>query len=159
MIKMRIAALSQRHWYSPLNPAELFSGSDKLIEANNLNGMAAVFEKRKDLDDAARLYEEALAIYEEVFGVEHFTTALVIRNLARVLRAKGDVAEASLLEDQATDILSRGREARESHKSPFGGSSGFFELMGNAYTRSEQQSDEQAVAEAIAEPTAEQEGQ
>jgi tetratricopeptide (TPR) repeat protein len=118
-----------------VNPAELFSGSDKLIEANHLNGMGAVFEKRRDFEDAARLYEEALAIYEEIFGIEHYTTALVIRNLARVLRAKGDIAEASLLEDQATDILSRRRESSESRKSLFGGSSGFFELMGTDYTR------------------------
>lgn len=136
-----------------LNPADLFSGSDKLIEANNLNGMAAVYEKRNDLDDAARLYEEALAIYEEIFGVEHFTTALVIRNLARVLRARGDTAEASLLEDQATDILSRRRESNETKKSQFGGSSGFFELMGEAYTRhmlvpaEEQPESEQSITE------------
>jgi len=123
----------------PLNPAELFSGSDRLIEANHLNGMAAVYEKRKDFDDASRLYEEALAIYEEVFGVEHFTTALVIRNLARVLRAKGEIAEASLLEDQATEILSKKRANSESGKIQFGGSSGFFELMGNDYSRYEPQ--------------------
>jgi hypothetical protein len=118
-----------------MNPAELFSGSDRLIEANHLNGLAAVHEKRQEFTDAERLYEEALAIYEEVFGTQHFTTALVTRNLARVLRVQGKTAEAALLEDHATDILSRRGDEDSAQKIPFGGSSGFFELLGNVYTR------------------------
>ena len=122
-----------------VNPQEIVEGSDKLIEAGHLNGMGAVYEKRREFPDAERLYEEALAIYEEVFGTEHFTTALVIRNLARVLRIQGKTAEASLLEDQASDILTRRAQGGEAAaKNPFGGSSGFFELMGDAFTRAEQ---------------------
>lgn len=116
-----------------MDPAELFSGSDRLIEANHLNGMAAVYEKRQEYNDAERLYEEALALYEEIFGTQHFTTALVTRNLARVLRIQGKTAEASLLEDHAADILNRRGEGDP--LTPLGGSSGFFELLGTAYTR------------------------
>lgn len=113
-----------------MNPAELIYGSDKLIEANHLNGMGAVHEKRREFTEAQRYYEEVLAIYEEIFGIRHLTTALAIRNLARVLRIEGKTAEATLLEDQATDILSRRGDGMEEASSPFGGSSGFFELMG-----------------------------
>jgi tetratricopeptide (TPR) repeat protein len=118
-----------------VNPAELFTGSDRLIEANHLNGMGAVLEKRQEFAEAERRYEEALAIYEEIFGQQHYTTAVVTRNLARVLRIQGKTAEASLLEDVATDILSRRGDTDEAKKTPFGGSAGFFELLGNAYTK------------------------
>lgn len=118
-----------------MDPAEFFSGSDRLVEANDLNGMAAVHEKRQEYADAERIYEEALALYEEIFGTQHLTTALVTRNLARVLRVQGKIAEASLLEDHASDILSWRGDSDESKKIPFGGSAGFFELLGNAYTR------------------------
>jgi hypothetical protein len=128
-----------------MNPAEIFSGSDRLVEANQLNGQAAVHEKRQEYNEAERLYEEALAIYEEVFGTQHFTTALVTRNLARVLRIQGKTAEAALLEDHASDILTRRAEGDDAQKSPFGGSSGFFELLGSEYTR------ESAAAAAAAE--------
>lgn len=117
-----------------MNPAELTQGSDRLIEANSLNGMAAVHEKRQEFEEAERLYEESLAIFEEIFGTQHLTTALVTRNLARILRIQGKTAEASLLDDHASDILSRRAEGGVI-KSPFGGSAGFFELLGNAYTR------------------------
>jgi hypothetical protein len=125
-------------WRNFMNPAEIFSGSDRLDEANHLNGMAAVFEKRQEFVDAERLYEEALAMYEEIFGTQHFTTALVTRNLARVLRIQGKTAEAALLEDHASDILSKRAEGDDTQKVPFGGSSGFFELLGNEYSRSVQ---------------------
>jgi tetratricopeptide (TPR) repeat protein len=133
-----------------VNPAELFSSSDRLHEANHLNRLAAVHEKRQEYSEAERLYEEALAMYEEIFGIEHFTTALATRNLARVLRVQGKTAEASLLEDHASDILSRRGESSEIRKNPFGGSSGFFELMGfDSSTGGEEthQSDEPKLAE------------
>jgi hypothetical protein len=97
--------------------------------------MAAVYEKREEYSDAERLYEEALAVYEEIFGTQHLTVALVTRNLARVLRIQGKIAEASLLDDHASDILTRRGDSDDAKKIPFGGSSGFFELLGNAYTR------------------------
>lgn len=121
-----------------MDPAELFSGSDRLIEANHLNGMAAVYERRQEYADAERLYEEALAIYEEIFGTQHLTTALVTRNLARVLRVQGKTAEAALLEDHASNILSQRGDSELVQKVPFGGSSGFFELLGTEYTREDE---------------------
>lgn len=130
-----------------MDPAELFNGSDRLIEANHLNGMAAVHEKRQEYVDAERLYEEALTIYEELFGTRHLTTALATRNLARILRIQGKIAEASLLEDHASDILSRRADGDEAKNMPFGGSSGFFELLGAVYTRPEE---DELIAEADA---------
>jgi len=118
-----------------VDPAELPSESGRLIEANNLNGMAAVHEKRQEYVEAERFYEEALAVYEEIYGTQHLTTAVATRNLARVLRVQGKIAEASLMEDHAADILSRRADPDEAPKMPFGGSSGFFELLGNYYTR------------------------
>jgi hypothetical protein len=113
-----------------LNPSELLYGSDRLIEAHHLYGMGAVHEKRQEFNDAQRLYEEALAIYEEIFGTQHLTTALVTRNLARVLRVQGKIAEADLLEDHANDFFSRGGQETDDNAVPFGGSSGFFSLLG-----------------------------
>ncbi len=118
-----------------MNKVELASESEKLIEANNLNGTAAVHEKRAEYVEAERFYEEALAAYEEIYGPEHLTTAVATRNLARVLRVQGKTVEASLMEDHTTDILSRQADSAETPKMPFGGSSGFFELLGNIYTR------------------------
>lgn len=118
-----------------MNHAELFSGSDRLIEANNLNGLGNVHEKRQEYSEAERFYEEALAAYEEIFGTRHLTVALVTRNLARVLRIQGKTAEASLLEDHAADILHKRGEASEEQIPTFGGSSGFFEMLGSEYLR------------------------
>lgn len=112
------------------NPFEIYTSNDKLIEANNLNGMGAVHEKRLEFDQAQRYYEEALSLYEEVFGQYHLTTALVSRNLARVMQAQGNAAEAAVLEDMAEDILKRREDDPAIHKTPFGGSSAFFCLMG-----------------------------
>jgi tetratricopeptide (TPR) repeat protein len=112
------------------NPSELFGGSDKLIEANDLNGMGAVLEKRGEFNQAQRCYEQALALFEDIFGSEHLTTALVSRNLARVLREQGESAEAVVLEDMAAAILRRRGDDSVAHETPFGGSSGFFHLLG-----------------------------
>ena len=112
-----------------MNPADLLYGSDKLIEANHLNGIAAVHEKRQEYVEAQRYYEEALAVYEEIFGTRHLTTALATRNLARVLRIQGKTAEAALMDDHADDILRKRGDAEDTTE-PFGGSSGFFDLMG-----------------------------
>ena len=101
------------------------------MEAHHLHGMAAVHERRKELADAQRLYEEALAIYEEIFGTQHLTTGLATRNLARVLKALGKTAEAALMDDHANDILSRrGDGNKDDEAAAFGGSAGFFSLMG-----------------------------
>ena len=113
-----------------MNPADLLYGSDKLIEANHLNGLAAVHEHRSEFVEAQRFYEEALAVYEEIFGTRHLTTALATRNLARVLRIQGKTAEAALMDDHANDILRKRGEGQGDASSPFGGSSGFFDLMG-----------------------------
>ena len=112
-----------------MNPSDLLHGSDRLLEANNLYGSGAVHEKRHELQDAQKFYEEALAIYEEVFGTHHPTTGLVTRNLARVLKAQGKDAESALMEDLATEILSK-RAADDDAAIPFGGSARFFSLIG-----------------------------
>jgi tetratricopeptide (TPR) repeat protein len=111
-----------------VNPSELVYGSDKIMEAHHLYGVGAVHEKKHELQEAQQSYEEALALYEEIFGTQHPTTGLVTRALARVLLAQGKHAEAALLEDLAADILSRRNDGDTPE--PFGGSSGFFSLMG-----------------------------
>jgi hypothetical protein len=113
-----------------LDPSELLHGSDRLIEANHLFGQGAVHERRHEFDEAQQLYEEALAMYEDIFGINHLTTALATRNLSRVLKAQGKDAEAALMEDHADDIIARRGKEADLDSTPFGGSSGFFSLLG-----------------------------
>ncbi len=104
---------------------------DKLTEAARLTIAASDCEYHGSYEEAQRLYEEALVIYEELLGLQNATTAKTIKNVARICRALGKTAEASLLEDQAQSILDHCREGRPTERTPFGGSSGFWELLGH----------------------------
>lgn len=104
---------------------------DKLSEAARLTLAASDCEYHASYDEAQRLYEEALVIYEDLLGLQSPTTAKTIRSVARMCRALGKTAEASLLEDQAQAILDHYRAGQPAEKSPFGGSSGFWELLGH----------------------------
>lgn len=117
-----------------MDPAQLPSGPDRLAKANHLAGLANGHEHRKEYVEAERYYEEALAIYEEIHGIQHPTTARATQNLARILRIQGKTAEASLMDDHAEDILTSRSSPNEAPKMPFGGSNGFFGLLGNIYT-------------------------
>lgn len=104
---------------------------DKLTEAAQLTQSGSDCEYRGNFEEAQRHYEEALALYEDMLGLENLTTAKTIASVARVCRRLGKTAEASLLEDQADAIFrqfSGGQPARD--RTPFGGSSGFWELLG-----------------------------
>lgn len=75
----------------------LESGNDAL---NTLNNLAAAYFRRGDLDQAAAHFEMALAIRRAAFGPSAATAAL-IGNHARVLQARGDVAAALELIEEA----------------------------------------------------------
>lgn len=106
---------------------------DKLTEAARLTMAASDCEYHGSLEEAQRLYEEALVIYEDLLGLQNPTTAKTINNVARICRALGKTAEASMLEDQAQSILERYSEGQvqPSERTLFGGSSGFWELLGH----------------------------
>lgn len=104
---------------------------DKLAEAARLTLAASDCEYHGTYEEAQRLYEEALVIYEDLLGLQNPTTAKTIKSVARICRALGKTAEASLLEDQAQSILEQYRAGQPSERSPFGGSSGFWELLGH----------------------------
>jgi hypothetical protein len=64
--------------------------------------------QRAELQQARRLHERALAIYEARLGAEHPDTATSLNNLALVLRDQGDLDGARPLHERALAI----REAR-----------------------------------------------
>lgn len=109
---------------------------DKLTEAAKLTLAASDCEYRGSYEEAQRMYEEALAVYEDLLGLENPTTAKTIASVARVCRALGKTAEASLLDDQAQSIMAQYRAGLQVDRSPFGGSSGFWELLGTQYNDS-----------------------
>lgn len=109
---------------------------DKLTEAAHLTLAASDCEYRGNFEEAQRLYEESLAIYEDLLGLENPTTAKAIASVARACRALGKTAEASLLEDQAQSLMAQYRAGHQTDRSPFGGSSGFWELLGTQYNDS-----------------------
>lgn len=78
-----------------------------------------------DLDGAQHLFEQALTIAEQIHANNHHTIGLLMILLARVYRAKGEMAEATMLRDKGQSILKFGVCAE-----PAGGSSGFWSLLG-----------------------------
>lgn len=81
------------------------------------------YEQRHQFDNAEQCYEEALATLESVAGSSKELLAQTLRNLARVCKIQGKLAEAILLEDRAERL--DGGESR-----PLGGSGGFWALLG-----------------------------
>lgn len=80
-------------------------------------------EQRRQFDHAEQCYEEALASLESVTSGSKELLAQTLRNLSRVCRIQGKLAEAILLEDRAERL--DGGEIR-----PLGGSGGFWALLG-----------------------------
>jgi tetratricopeptide (TPR) repeat protein len=55
---------------------------------------AAVLDGLERYDESEPIYRRALAIFERVYGPEHFEVAATLHNLAAVLAARGDRQEA-----------------------------------------------------------------
>jgi hypothetical protein len=75
------------------------------------------------LDAAEHCYEEALASFESITSGSKEPVAQTLRNLARVCKMQGKLAESTLLEDRAERL--DGGDSK-----PLGGSAGFWALMG-----------------------------
>lgn len=90
----------------------------------NLLHQAMLFEKQGQIAQSQALYEEALAICEVTYGINHHRTAMVTLKLARAYRLQGNVEECALLADHARQIFRRNRASAP------GGSDGFWALMG-----------------------------
>ncbi|MFN8658586.1 MAG: tetratricopeptide repeat protein [Candidatus Obscuribacterales bacterium] len=71
---------------------------------------------------AEQCFEEALLALEKTPGGSKELQAYTLRNLARICKMQGKLAESSLLEDRADRL---GDDA-----TPLGGSSGFWALLG-----------------------------
>lgn len=77
-------------------------GGDHIEEPAALNGLAGILRKQRDLEDAERLYREALRIETAVYGGEHPSIATTRQGLAQVMEARGDSAGA---EREMRDVL------------------------------------------------------
>lgn len=82
-----------------------------------------MYRQTNRLVAAEQCFEEALAALELTPSGSKELQAYTLRNLARVCKMQGKLAESSLLEDRADRLL--GDDAR-----PLGGSSGFWALLG-----------------------------
>lgn len=90
--------------------------------SSDLISLGLSYEKRNQLVAAEHCYEEALSALEGACGSKEMLVD-TLRNLARVCKMQGKLAESSLLEDRA-ERLDRG------DSKPLGGSAGFWALLG-----------------------------
>ena len=67
-----------------------------------LNRLGLMAHDRSDFGQAAKLYEESLALYRELGGQQRI--AMVLNNLGDALRALGDYDRASALLEEALAI-------------------------------------------------------
>ena len=59
--------------------------------------LAAILDGQGKYDEAEALYRQALAVFERVYGPDHYELAVTFNNLAALSHAKGDDAEAEQL--------------------------------------------------------------
>ncbi len=75
-----------------------------------LNNLAAIVQRRGDLDEAERLYRRVIEIKMERLGADSPSLAVAFNNLGTVLRAQGRHAEAGAQYEHALRLLeARGR--------------------------------------------------
>ena len=89
---------SDRHLRAVLGP-------DHHEVAVNLNNLAAVLQRRGQLDQAAHLYQRALAAKEHTLGPDHPEIALTLNNLAVNYKHQGRHADAELTFKRALELL------------------------------------------------------
>ncbi|MGI9167142.1 MAG: tetratricopeptide repeat protein, partial [Pyrinomonadaceae bacterium] len=69
--------------------------------AMTLNNMAVLFKSQKKYDEAERLYQRSLSIFERALGPTHPRVATCLKNYAKLLRKNKRIAEAVKLENRA----------------------------------------------------------
>jgi len=75
--------------------------------AQSLSNLAGLYEVLGKYQDAEKLYERALHIYEKVSGPEHPDMARVLNNLAYLLRQQGQYQDAEKLYGRALHIYEK----------------------------------------------------
>jgi tetratricopeptide (TPR) repeat protein len=79
-------------------------GPDHPDVATSLNNLAALYRAQGHYEEAAPLYQRALAIRERVLGPDHPDVATSLNNLAFLYQAQGRYAEAEPLYQRALAI-------------------------------------------------------
>ncbi len=77
---------------------------ERLREAGLTLDLSNINQKSGDYEEAQRLSEEALAIWQEALGADHPTVAYALNNLASILSSRGERQAAKLLYGQALAI-------------------------------------------------------
>jgi tetratricopeptide (TPR) repeat protein len=83
-------------------------GADPLLRAQLDNNLAVTAKRAGDLDDARAHSEQALAIYEELFGEQHPSTLRALVNLGNVMRLQKRLPEAEAVlrrADEASQLV------------------------------------------------------
>jgi tetratricopeptide (TPR) repeat protein/CHAT domain-containing protein len=77
----------------------------QIVEADSLDNLAALHQAQNQYDEAARLYQNSLAIREKVFGPDHYDITTKLNELAIIHYRQGEYAEAESLFLRALKIL------------------------------------------------------
>ena len=62
--------------------------------AADITALAAILDGQKKYDEAEKLYQRALGIFQRVYGKNHYEIAISLNNLAAIAYQKGDYTEA-----------------------------------------------------------------
>ena len=90
--------------------------STPYMTAARLSERAGRFQAQGDDARAKPDFQRALAIYEQVRGMEHSDTAAILFNLGGVLHAQGDDETAKSSYTRALNIFEKGAGAEHPHK-------------------------------------------
>lgn len=75
-----------------------------------MNNLAYLLKSLGRLDEAALLYQEALAVRTELFGDAHTDVVIAKNNLAELYRKAGREEQALELQRQILEVLERAEE-------------------------------------------------
>ncbi len=99
------AAKSERLYKEALTLAEQAGGLNDQELVTSLIHLADFYFASKSYDRAEPLYRRALEIYERIFGVENFISAICMGSLGDVLAAQGKSSEAADVKRRSREVL------------------------------------------------------
>jgi tetratricopeptide (TPR) repeat protein len=92
---------------------ESMGATEKPFVAQCLHGVAFSLAKLNRLNEAETWYERALATTRKVYGPDHFFSSQVMMHYSELLRQMKRKREAETMADQAQEIISRSKSARQ----------------------------------------------